>query len=445
MYTNIQIDKQLNICIEFRFHYLNNTLGEEKMWIQKYFDNGKCTREPNVAPEIKEYDFVPEMQSMMEQLLKKLRIAVVFGGDKNREGAVMYTSHNSRPWKSYEQVAVDIRDSLKEIGFQHVSLFPSDMTLLESLKKDRTHIVWLNTGGMQGYNPVCHTPAILEMLGVPYIGESSINATVLDSKHIFKKSLIGLGNYGVFSSPFITWNPKVGKMDPRRNRSFRTAFGNFPGPFVVKPVSGRASLHVYKVDTVEELPQYIDEVYRNTRNCVLIEKFLSGREYCVAIFGKTIAKGTEIFRRQRQFTFSHIERVFEEGEQIFTSMDKKAITKNRARLLDPQREGKIIQQLNEISWTVYSRFFLNGLVRLDIREDENGRLNVLEANPKPDLKKNQEGVMSLISMGLYLHGLTYNDLIYSLVVDRLYDILVIKNELQPHISDLLELRVRNSA
>lgn len=380
---------------------------------------------------------VSEMQTMMERLKKKMRIAVVFGGDKSRDGAVLYKSHNTRPWKSYEQVAIDIQNSLREIGFRHVSLFPSDMTLLESLKKDGTHLVWLNTGGVQGCNPVCHAPALLEMLGVPYIGENSVSATVLDGKHIFKKSLIGLEGYGVYSSPFITWNPVLGGADPRTTKSFRNAFGSYAGPFVVKPVSGRASLHVHKVDTLEELPRFIDEVYEKTRNHVLIEKFLSGPEYCVAICGKTVAKGVEIYRSKNQFTFSHIERVLEEGEEIFTSMDKKAITRNRARLLDPRKEEKLIGRLDEISRVIYERLYLSGLVRLDIRANGNGRLNVLEVNPKPDLKRDKGGVMSLVSMGLHLFGMTYNDLINSLVVDRLYGVLIGKNESQPHISNLL--------
>lgn len=382
-------------------------------------------------------EVVTEMQPMMEQLFKHLKIAVVFGGDKNHDQAVMYKAHNSRSWKSYEYVARDIQRSLKEIGFQHVSLYPSDMTLADSLKKEGTHLVWLNTGGVQGYNPVCHTPAMLEMFGVPYIGENPVSATVLDSKHLFKQGLYGLEGLDIFTSPFITWDSSSGKLEPKRSKKFQAVFKDFEGPFIVKPVSGRASLHVHKVDTLKELPDVIEDVYQKTRNLVLVEKYLSGREYCVAIAGKTIGIGKEIFRRDSYFAFSHVERIFDEGEEIFTSMDKKAITNNRARLLDAKQDSEVMKRLDELCRKIYGGFFINGLVRLDIREDNEGNLNILEVNPKPDLKKSDENVISLVSMGLHLHGMTYNDLIYSMLVDRLYDILISKNDPRPHISDLL--------
>jgi len=138
------------------------------------------------------YDF-SLLPQYLDVLFAKLRIAVVFGGDCALPGSVIYKTHNPRSWKSYEVVAREIAKALTEIGFQQVFVLPDDMKLPEHLKQNNIHLVWLNTGGVQGYNPVCHTPALLEMLGMPYIGHNPLNSSTLDNKHAFKRELQSVG------------------------------------------------------------------------------------------------------------------------------------------------------------------------------------------------------------------------------------------------------------
>ena len=64
----------------------------------------------------------------LEILRSKLRIAVIYGGNKEQDGAVIYRTHNPREWKSYETVAHDIATALRELGFQHVAVLPEDLT-----------------------------------------------------------------------------------------------------------------------------------------------------------------------------------------------------------------------------------------------------------------------------------------------------------------------------
>src|SRR5438552_505358 len=113
---------------------------------------------------------VDELEKQIERLFGGLRIAVIFGGAKDADGAVIRPTINTRPWKSYESVAHDIAAALRRIGFRHVELLPEDMRLGERLWQADIHMAWLNTGGVQGYNPVSHAAAALEMLGVPYVG-----------------------------------------------------------------------------------------------------------------------------------------------------------------------------------------------------------------------------------------------------------------------------------
>jgi len=229
-----------------------------------------------------------------------------------------------------------------------------------------------------------------------------------------------------------------GPFRPELNSVFQSAFGDYAGPFIVKPVSGRASLHVHVAESRAELPDMVQSVYQVTQNTVLIEKYLSGREFCIGVAGPVVARQRRLVREGRPFTLSAIERVFEAKEKIFTSMDTKPITDDRLKKLDPKLDKELLERMRVLACDVYREFNLSSLVRLDLRGDAEGNLYVLEANPKPDLKQPAEGVTSLLCAGLPDCGMDYDDLILSLMADRLDFLFTHRQETVSHIIDLLK-------
>ncbi len=377
---------------------------------------------------------IRNLPQIMEKLYKKLRIAVVYAGNKDDPGAVIYKTHNPRSWKSYEKVAYDIQETLSEIGFQNIAVIPDDMNLFDNLRKQHIDLVWLNTGGVQGYSPMSHAPAMLEMSGIPYVGHHPVNAAKLDNKYAFKLECQGCG---IPTAPFMAWNGAREMFMPEKNKIFKFSFGGYEGPFVVKPVSGRASLLVSVVDSIDELPEAIDEIYQKTLNTVLIEKYLAGREFCIAVCGNVFYENGDFVYQRLPFAFSPIERILTEDERIFTSMDKKPITGERAKLMDPDKDASIIAKLKGLGQTVYLDLAVESLIRLDIRADEKGNLFVLETNPKPDLKKPSETVTNLICIGLAEHDLVYNDLIRLVFANTLHQLFSQKKHLIGHIIELI--------
>jgi D-alanine-D-alanine ligase len=374
------------------------------------------------------------LQGWIERLMPRLRLAVVFGGDKSIPGSVIYQSPNTRSWKSYEAVAADIASSLQRIGFRHVEIFPEDMNLGDRLRRSDIHMAWLNTGGVQGYDSAAHAPALLESLGVPYVGHDPLNASTLDNKHTFKREA---ASQGFATAPFVTWDMARGPFRPGANRHFNRVFADYDGPFVVKPVSGRASLHVFVAEDRDSLPDIVAQVYGATDNLVLIEKYLSGREYCIAVSGPVTARHRKLVRGREPFAFAALERVLAADEKIFTSMDVRPITQDRFRILDAKADRVAIEKLRRLACEVFVELNLNSLVRLDVRCDDHGVLNILEANPKPDLKRPTKDVTSLICGGLAETGMDYDDLILSLLADRLDFLLKSRRGTMGHIIDLL--------
>jgi D-alanine-D-alanine ligase len=374
------------------------------------------------------------LAAQIERLKSRLRLAVIFAGNKQTPGGVVFPSRNTRSWKSYEAVANDIAESLRRLGFRHIDVMPDDAHLPERLRRDGIHMCWLNTGGIQGYNPTAHAPAMLEMLGVPYIGHDSLAASTLDNKHAFKR---GLTAAGLPTAAFMTWHMARGPFRPDINSRFHRAFAGYDGPFVVKPVSGRASLHVHVVDDAAQLPQVVEEVYCATENVVMIEKFLAGREFCIAVAGRVTSRNRQLTRNTSPFTFSAMERVLDDDEQIFTSMDLKPITGERCRSVDPKVDGDLLERMRRIACEVFFEFNLGSIVRLDLRANADGELFVLEANPKPDLKRPGPNVTSLIAAGLPESGMDYDDLILSLFADRLDFLLTHRSENVTHVVDLM--------
>lgn len=395
---------------------------------------GSIARAIRPRPEIA-LSSVQMLGEQIADLRSSLRLAVIFGGDKSSAESVLYPAHNSRSWKSYEAVAEDIAASLRRNGFRHVETMPEDMRLGDRLRRNGIHMAWLNSGGVQGKNPTAHGSATLEMLGVPYVGHDPLTATTLDNKHAFKREAVCAG---IPTAAFATWHMARGPFCPEINSRFIQAFGDYQGPFIVKPVSGRASLHVHVVESRQQLSEVVAEVYQATKHVVLIEKFLSGREFCVAVAGAVTTQDHTLIERSGPFSFGALERTFDAGERIFTSMDFKPITGARFKMVDAISEPQLWNGLHRIARDVYMEFDLRSLVRIDLRSDENGGLYVLEANPKPDLKRPSGGVTSLISAGLAGTGLDYDDLIMSLFADRLLFLFRHSRESAQHVLELLD-------
>lgn len=363
------------------------------------------------------YSFIQrvDINEVVQHLRGRLRIAVIYGGNRHAEGAVIVPTRNPRSDKNYEMVAREIAGSLERLGFIDVAVLPEDMHLGESLRRHRTHFAWLNSGGTQGYASVCHAPALLELLGIPYVGHNPLNAAVLDNKHIFKCVLQRLG---VFTPPFVVANYPFVTGRITECDDFKNVFNEEVDRFIVKPVSGRASQFVSVVKR-DEIDARVEEVGRTVGNHVMVEEYFPGREFTVGTIGPMVARQGFLMNHGVPFVLPAVERILEKDEWIVTSMDIRPITLDRVRVLDADLDAHEISVLTNIALYMFEHMRLETAVRFDMRTDSKGRIGVLEANPKPDLKFPQGQQINLLAAGISKCGMGYDDLILSMLANRI--------------------------
>ncbi|NAW57732.1 MULTISPECIES: D-alanine--D-alanine ligase family protein [unclassified Vibrio] len=351
--------------------------------------------------------------TQLEWIRQHLKVAVIHGGDKSHTSGFIFENLSPRSSKTYAAVAHDIACALMESGFQHVEVLAEDIELAQQLREKQIDLVITNSGGLQGFDAMCHLPSTLEMLGVPYVGHSPMTAGVLDNKHLFKHEITAAG---LPTAPFVTVGIDEAFEAPDKQAAIDAIAGRFNDGFIVKPVSGRASIHVYPVFDRRELAAVVEKVRLATSHTVMIEPFLAGREFVVAVAGEYVFKEGRLTQSSTPLAFSITERLLAADEPIFTSMDVKPITQDRLVAVD---EEPLRSQLAVIGQKIFRQLGLQTLVRVDLRMDTRGQLYVLETNPKPDLKRPQGNQISLVCHDLAREGMSYTDLVQSLVFNRL--------------------------
>ena len=141
-------------------------------------------------------------------------------------------------------------------------------------------------------------------------------------------------------------------------------------PLFIKPNNGGSSIGMSKVKTWEELPEALEKAFAEDKQ-VLVEEFVSGREFSIGVFkGKgqiTVLPATEIVSSKEFFDYEakYVPGVCEE------------ITPGRMTQEEVERVGRIVTQ-------VYEKLNCKGAVRVDyFLQQETGKFYFIEINTVP--------------------------------------------------------------
>ena len=227
-----------------------------------------------------------------------------------------------------------------------------------------------------GYGEDGRLQAAFDILGIKYTGPDSLgNALAMDksvTKQIFQSNNI--------PTPEGTWLYKKSKDKPI------SEFG-LTLPLVVKPCSGGSSIGVYICRTEEEYRKAIEESFRHD-NCLILEKYIKGREFaCGIIDGKALPV---------------IEIIPKSGFFDYANKYQADCTEEICPANIPEEIAARMQKATEHA---YRALKLSVYSRADFLLDENGEIYCLEVNTLPGMT-----AASLLPKEAAAAGIEYGEL-----------------------------------
>lgn len=291
-----------------------------------------------------------------------------------------------------------IREALEE----KYSVFPieSDDEAFNRLRRLRPDLVFNIAERLEGPSRESHIPTLCEMLGLPYTGSDPLTLGVCLDKSRAKEIL---SYHGIPNPPFWTVdNPSHIPLDVGL-------------PAIVKPLyegSSKGIKNSSVVDNPAQLWERVSEVVALYRQPAIIERFLPGREFTAGVLGnapdRQVLPLVEIDHNLLPVGAKPIYSF--EAKWIWDTPDKPLAIFKCPADISPELAARIDTLVNETCDVLRIRDWC----RIDIRLDEAGQPQIIEANPLPGILPNPEE-NSCLPKAARAAGLSYSGLIHRVV------------------------------
>ncbi len=271
-----------------------------------------------------------------------------------------------------------------------------DEEAFEKFRKHRPEIVFNMAEGINGSSREAQIPAMLEMLGIPYTGSDPLALAVCLDKAMAK---VVLQYYGIPTPPFRVVH------EMKRKQNFP------PFPLIVKPLREGSSKGIMNSSLVRNSKQLKDEIHRvltEYQQPALVEKFLPGREFTVALLGNpNTVRVLPIVEIQFGELPGSINPIYSfEAKWIWDTVEKPLEIFTCPAKLSASLKKKI-QSVCREAFTVLG---VRDWCRIDVRLDESDEPNILELNPLPGILPNPDA-NSCFPKAARTAGIAYDGLI----------------------------------
>jgi D-alanine-D-alanine ligase len=282
-------------------------------------------------------------------------------------------------------VVKKVADALEANG-HNVEIIDGNMHVVENLQNfmpkvlmgEKLGMVFNMAYGIQGESRYTHIPAMLEMLGIPYVGSSpSGHALALDkviTKIVMQQNGIPTPRYWVFSS-------EDGNMN------------SVDFPVIVKPKMESVSFGLRVVNNQEELKEAVAFITEEFKQQALVEQFIRGREFAVGLIGNSPIE-----------TFPIVEFELESPDAIQSVEDKQMNPKKKICPADISPD--LASEMRRLSIEAFNALQLRDFARVDIRLDENNNIYLLEINSMASLGLRGSYVFAAAKAGYDYSALT---------------------------------------
>ena len=274
-------------------------------------------------------------------------------------------------------VSVDIRDP--------------DGSLIEHLNEEPPSVVWPVLHGASGEDGALR--ALLEMLGIPYVGSTADASRIAWNKPV-AKSLVERA--GAVTPRSITLSRDAFR-ELGAESVLKTVTNTFGVPLIVKPAQGGSAQGVSWVDSPEDLRKAMVHAFTYS-DVALIEQRILGVEVCVPIIdtgdGPRAIPAVEIEPISGHYDF----------EARYTAGATRFYT-------PPRLDEKVQKTVSDLALTVFDALGLRDLARVDFIIDADNTAWFLEASTMPGLTETSSTALALDSAGYDVGG------VYAALVD----------------------------
>ena len=324
---------------------------------------------------------------------KNLRVLILMHPDVvPPEDPGKATDKEKLQWKTEYGIVkglLSIGHEVKSLGVQH-ELLP----IRNAVDEWKPHIVFNLLEEFHGeavYDQ--NVVGYLELLRIPYTGCNPRGMVLSRGKALAKKMLtyhrILVPNFAVF----------------QRGQRYRRA-RKFRYPVIVKSLVEHSSLGIAQasvVDNEEKLVERVKFVHDNVGTDAIAEEYIAGREMYVGVLGN-----------RRLLVLPTFELVFrklsENSLPIATASAKHNPDYQKRHGIDLKPATDLnadqVRQFAHNSKRIYRILELDGYARIDYRLTDDGKLYFLEANPNPDLARDEE-----FASAANHSGIAYEDLL----------------------------------
>jgi D-alanine-D-alanine ligase len=272
-------------------------------------------------------------------------------------------------WDTWETINA-VKDAIEEM--HDVTLIEANGDAYLKLKELKPDIVFNFAEGLNGYNRESQIPAMLEMLQIPYSGSDPLTLGICLDKSRAKEILT---YHKIPNAKFLVAN-QLEDLDKT----------NFELPLIVKPISEGSSKGIFSSSFVKNRKELEDEVKRilfSYNQPALIEEFLPGREFTIAVIGND--EDAEILPiieiRYDDFPQDIVPLYSYEAKWILDTKENKFDVFECPARLEPELEIKI----RETVINTYNVLRCKDWSRIDVRLDKDGVPNIIEINPLPGI------------------------------------------------------------
>ena len=253
-----------------------------------------------------------------------------------------------------------------------------DVTQLKAMGFDKVFIALHGRGGEDGT-----LQGLLDLIGLPYTGSGVMASAISMDK--LRSKLLWQGA-GLPVAPWVALTRREFELGLPDSVNARIA--ELGLPVIVKPSREGSSVGMSKVDKADDLASALALAFQHDDE-VLIEKWLSGPEFTVAMLGEEILPSIRI---QPAGTFYDYEAKYLSDETKYFCPGCEEVGQEAA-----------MQSLVLKAWKVLG---CRGWGRIDVMQDNDGQYYLLEANTSPGMTSH-----SLVPMAARQAGMSFSQLV----------------------------------